>query len=340
MSNQDDYGENNREYDPELAFAINDPKEAERKRVEQEEERRKKYETLTIELQTRQTNAQELQARSNTAITFLTAALIVISIAGAFVNWLQFQTAKDSTKAALAATYLSCLSAQTAQATLIEMRNEGDYSYAMARAAATQNAGEIDSERAFVRIFATTPRQDQIQAGNFIIPIDIRNEGKGTAVKFSGNYRAVFLNNGEQLRFDSKNMSSVGSLFLRQEISPAPTDGYNLARLNIKVRNPTGVAIDISPAVIKDFFATSSATIYFYGNLTYTDVFGSYSAEFCQPMFVMQPGTSRPVLDNDKKCGLYNKQSSYYVTAPLPAPLPSTQLKDFRQITCTPPTQQ
>jgi hypothetical protein len=62
---------------------------------------------LLVNLQTRQTDAQVLQAQANRTIARLTAALLVVSLMGGFVSILQFQATKRSADAALRAVQLT-----------------------------------------------------------------------------------------------------------------------------------------------------------------------------------------------------------------------------------------
>jgi hypothetical protein len=58
---------------------------------------------LVLQLQKRQTDAQEVQAKSNKVIAGLTAALFCVSLASPFVSYLQFTAAKESADAARSA---------------------------------------------------------------------------------------------------------------------------------------------------------------------------------------------------------------------------------------------
>ncbi|HEY1948892.1 MAG TPA: hypothetical protein VGG97_17930 [Bryobacteraceae bacterium] len=329
------------DYKPNNPFIIHGAEDEKTKAEREERERQKAHDNLVLQFQSRQTEAQETQANWSKRVGKFTIVLVVVTAIGMLVSYLQFVAARNSAKAAEAATYLSCLSAQTAQATLLEMRNDADYSYAMARVAATQNFAEMDSGRAVVRVVATTPTQENIMSDKFLVNIEVRNDGKGTAVNVTPRYKAVLVRNNDILRFDNKHMSSVTAAALREKESstPVPTPGFKAAHLSIRVLDGTNAPVIPSP-IIQDFFAASSATIYFYGNVTYSDIFRKYTVKFCQPLYIMQAGTTRTPMESEKNCGRYNEEKSEYLTKPLPDPLPSTLPKEIQQIVCTPPSKQ
>jgi hypothetical protein len=103
MANHEKGDETNREYEPELPIIIPGHKDAKDRQEAEDKNRRENNEQLLINLQLRQTSAQEVQARTNKTIAHLTGALIFVSLCGILVGWYQFQAAKDSSNAALAA---------------------------------------------------------------------------------------------------------------------------------------------------------------------------------------------------------------------------------------------
>jgi hypothetical protein len=248
---------------------------------------------------------------------------------------------KDAKRVSAQATYNACISAQIAQATLIEMRNDADYSYGMAIAAATQNRIEIDSGRALPSIVPSPMLQNnELPTGPFTADYDVLNDGSGTATNFSSHFKAVLMKDRDSLRFDNKDMASLGAPAIRGGTKPpVATPGHKLAHTGVPVRDTTGKIVDISQSVLAEFFNNSTETIYFYGKMTYHDLFRSYDATFCYPLFMMQSGTTRQqsALDNDNKCARYSKEKSKYLIAPAPIPTPSTQPKNFPPINCTAP---
>ena len=68
-----------------------------------------------MNLQSKQTVAQELQARTNRVIANLTKALVVASLLGIVVSYLQFRAAKESADAALSASEAAIQQVQIAQ---------------------------------------------------------------------------------------------------------------------------------------------------------------------------------------------------------------------------------
>jgi len=96
---------------------------AERQRAEQEH-REQDNRQLLLDLQTRQTAAQALQASSNVTIARLTGALVIVSLIGGFVSFLQFQATNQSAKAAQSAAGAAVSAAITASAALEENKRQ------------------------------------------------------------------------------------------------------------------------------------------------------------------------------------------------------------------------
>lgn len=269
------------------------------------------------------------------------AAAIYAGIA-AVQGWLMQRTYKEiksQTHSAEWSAYSACVNAQAAQETLIQTQNGEIYSYVMASSAAAQMAGEIDAGRATVRVIPDPPPSQQV--GVLSIPVAERNEGRGTAMNFVARYKAVILENSETLQFDRKEMSSSAGESMLPEVSAPPQQPggqYTPASMTIPVHDAAGAVVPLSSTYARDFFAPNfSATIYFYGNVVYSDAFGKHEQNFCQPIFLMGNGTSRPVTQNDEKCARYNEQNSAYTYAPAPPPIPPLQIAQPKPINCATP---
>jgi hypothetical protein len=122
---QSDQTETN--YSPDTPLVIPGPCLETEEGEAKEREHRRQYEGLTLEFVQRQTTAQENQAKWNGIVGRLTSALVIVSVCGAWVSWLQFRAARDSAIAGTAASQaaieqirVSQDAALTARETLID----------------------------------------------------------------------------------------------------------------------------------------------------------------------------------------------------------------------------
>lgn len=103
------------------------------------------------------------------------------------------------------------------------------------------------------------------------------------------------------LKFDQKKMLSMAGKVSAEggdtEGKPDDTPNrYSPAKRAVAVLDGNGDVIPKSSEALIDFFDNSSATIYLYGNSSYSDPFGKYRRTFCQTIFIMQVNTSRKPL--------------------------------------------
>jgi len=98
---------------------IKTPEEIEAYNRAEQDRREHHYRKLLLEAETRQANAQHVQANASRSIGFLTAGLVIVSLISGCVSYLQFVAANENARAAESA-------AVTARQTLKEVQSSGE----------------------------------------------------------------------------------------------------------------------------------------------------------------------------------------------------------------------
>ena len=95
---REDHADNKTDYirPTDTPILIPDAKEKARRQEAEEHQRRKDNDDLLLKLHSQQANAQTLQASSNIVIAGLTVGLVIASLSGLFVSYLQFNVARDA----------------------------------------------------------------------------------------------------------------------------------------------------------------------------------------------------------------------------------------------------
>ena len=139
------------------AIIPNAAERAEREKTERDRRADSDHQ-LILQLQKRQTDAQEIQAKSNKVIAGLTAALVVVSLVSGFVSYLQFTAANNSAEAAKSA-------ANTAANTRLDLKTSGEETKAQVdRIIAEQQRTATAMEQSVVsakRAMETSERQNR-----------------------------------------------------------------------------------------------------------------------------------------------------------------------------------
>lgn len=268
-------------------------------------------------------------------------AAVVYAAIAAYQGRLMRQTymeIRKQTKAAEQSAYASCLNAQVAQATLVQVQNSTAYSRAMAQAAAEQTVANVDLNRALISITASVPSPDQEIGKDFTVPYSVINEGKAAAINLSFWVASILVMPGESLRLDERQLgkSTIGRIAGGTQIPEKANATTKPATLMLMIRDTAGNFVPYPSESTQQFFGQGKGTIFFFGHAMYADFTGGHKSQFCYPLWLMMANTTRPGKSdaNELLCGKYNHTPDHYKAPDIESATPSSQITP---ITCQPP---
>ena len=246
------------------------------------------------------------------------------------------------TKAAQWSEYMACLNAQATQATFIQSQNSARDSHAATIATVEQTAAGIEAQRAIINFLPRTPAASDQVGSNLSVPFSIKNEGKSDARNVHLRFRAELLNSTDTLHFDYRYSSGMSANYVPAGNDfPGKPDDPNFRPMTpgITVKDSEGNPISLSSDDVKQFWNGGDKLIVVFGKMTYSDFAGTHKETFCDPQFIMNPGTQRNSTAIEKACANYNRQQNQYQKLPTIDPRPLTASNPLNPINCPVPTQ-
>jgi hypothetical protein len=249
---------------------------------------------------------------------------------------------QNQTKAARQATYMACLSAQSAQATVFQIERGASDAHAAAAAAVQQAAADIETDRAIVSFLPRVEgHNERFGTTNFAVPYRIRNSGKSTASTVTGKFKAVFLGEGEVLHIDSRNFEplELKDFDPGEEEPPKPeTPELHQATAYITVRDSEGKAIPRLDYRAETFLNGGAGEIAVYGMLQYIDLYGTHTHQICRMLRLVPAGHSKSGNSaTGETCDHYVRIIDSYRNMPQIQPVPALDVSNFGTISCPKP---
>ena len=157
------------------------------------------------------------------------------------------------------------------------------------------------------------------------IPFEVRNSGKSDAKDVTIKIRGVYLPKGidPDFSYGAPNVASIHALILTPNETTKPPLGQENTPVShvVSVGNPDGTVLHRTPQDIGNI-NDGSATIFVYGDLRYTDVFGVRRWQtFCQALMSVlalhADSNIQTATGPGEKCGNYNKEQSIEAAPPV-----------------------
>jgi hypothetical protein len=249
-----------------------------------------------------------------------------------------YREIQKQTRAAEHSVYESCLSAQVAQATLVQVQNGAAYSRAMAEASAEQTVANVALNRSFVVIDAKLPTPSEVLGPDVSAPFSVINEGKADAVGLNFGVAGVLVGPGDSLRLNKiqETRYLVGRIPGGDEW-PSQKDPRRKPPIpSFNLRDTRGNFVPRSSNAAVQLLQEGAAKVFIVGHETYTDFTGTHTSRFCYPLWTMKANTMRSAKAdaNDLLCAKYTDAEDHYKTPNIEAPIPSPPI---RPITCQAP---
>jgi hypothetical protein len=281
-------------------------------------------------------------------LTFATCGAFLAAAIYAGFAWRQvrimnhtYAEIQKQTKAVEWSAYVACVNALIARNTLIELQAGGTDTHAVARSSILQAMAMTESEAAVVvpdiGLVRLPPGNDLVE-----IPFEVRNSGKSDAKDVTIKIRGVYLPKGidPDFSYGAPNVASIHALILTPNETTKPPLGQENTPVShvVSVGNPDGTVLHRTPQDIGNI-NDGSATIFVYGDLRYTDVFGVRRWQtFCQALMSVlalhADSNIQTATGPGEKCGNYNKEQSIEA-APHPQP---QNLQSVPEIICKKPS--
>lgn len=251
-----------------------------------------------------------------------------------------YKEIERQTKAAQNAAYATCLNAQAAQETFIQIqRNTGD-SHAAAMATITQAASGIEAERALISVIPRFPKTEELYNQQLVIPYSIRNDGKSAATDSHIKITAVMVSAKDAFPSGNKDFVKLDGSYIPAgaEIPDKPTDAEHRALTVFKtVHDTKGQTIAASSQQTRDFLEGGPGVVLFYGSMEYSDFSGVHNDKFCNAMFMTKPGGFHVPGKAEIRCAKDNRRDDKYSKLPKAVTLPPMDATQHRPINCTEP---
>lgn len=258
---------------------------AERERAEQQRRQESDHQ-LVLDLQKRQAEAQEVQAKSNTVIAGLTGAVVIVSFISGFVSYLQFIATNKAAEAAKSA-------ADTARDAFIQSKADSIAQDKRSRealeASANQSRAALDAsvaasrtdQRAWVAPSSAASDPLMPEVGKTLhVKVTLKNTGKTPAVNASQQSAFQGILPGEHLNFSYSTNPSQ-----RVGLIPPNADFYATFTAAGSPLTKFGV----------DALNSGNPGIYVHGVLRYADVFkGKHWLTYCYVLIVPFDGHWKP----------------------------------------------
>jgi hypothetical protein len=311
-------------------------------RHEEKSERRKEHPLKKTWWQ--RFNGSSAHTQANIVCTIVIA---VATCAYAFIAYRQLGVIngqltqmKNATTATENSAYAACVGAKIARDTLLDIRNSLIDTHASALATVEQDAANVESEKAIMSINPRFPAPADLVDHQLVIPYSIKNDGRSAILRADYWMKAVLLDNGDSLHFDSRNMIHGRGKYMPAgaEYPGKPDPGFRPLTPSVVVRDNAERVVPDTSQGAKDFFSGNREIVFIYGHLAYTDFFGTHRVKFCTPQYAVNPGTTHNLTKSERVCGAYNHQQDQYSQMPTIQPLPPVDTDRIEAIKCVAPT--